>query len=140
MSWLITITDSHDTDGQVDKSEMETVAEVEGFENDYCIVYDEQGEEMKGCRTTVHVTDGKCVQITREGGYNTEMKLEKGRRNQFCYITPVGQITMGVYTSRVISEYTDKSIILDFTYTLDVNNELISRNRVKMKLEYKEAN
>lgn len=140
MSWLIKIYDTHNTDGQIEKSEMETVAEVEGAENDYRIFYDEKSEEMKGCKTEVHVTGGNRVHIKRKGDYNTELIMEKGKRNQCCYVTPVGQISMGVYTSRVISDFSDKSIMLDFTYTLDFNNELVSRNRVKIEVEYKEAN
>jgi len=140
MSWLIKITDSHNTDGEIEKSEMETTAEVEGTENDYHIIYDEKNEEMKGCRTDLHVTDGRCVHITRTGAYNTEMIMDKGKRNQCCYVTPVGQLSMGVFASRVISEFSEKSITLDFTYTLDFNNELVSRNRVKVEAEYKEAN
>lgn len=139
MSWLITITDSHVTDGQTEKSEMETVAEINGTESDYTIVYDEQGEELKGCRTTVHVTDGNRVQITRTGSYNTEMTMEKGKRSQCCYVTPIGQIAMGIYTSRVISDFNENSILLDFTYTLDFNNELVSRNRVKIEAQNREA-
>ncbi len=139
MSWLITITDSHVTDGQTEKSEMETVAEISGSENDYKIVYDEQGEELKGCRSTVHVRNGSFVQITREGSYNTEMTMEKNKRHQCCYVTPVGQISMGIYTSRVISEFSANRILLDFTYTLDFNSELISRNRVKITAQNKEA-
>lgn len=140
MSWHITIIDGHSIDGQTEKSEMETVAEVEGTENDYKIIYEEKNEEMKGCLTTVHVTDGSCVQITRSGAYNTEMKMEKGRRNQCCYVTPVGQLTLGIYTSRIISEFEkNRRITVDFTYTLDFNNELVSRNRVKITVENKEA-
>lgn len=135
MNRIITITDIHNTDGHIEKSEMKTSAQVQGTENDYSVVYDEQSEEMKDCRTTVHVVDGKCVTISRTGNYNTEMKMEKGRRNICCYSTPVGQISMGVYTSRVISEFTDKNIRLDFSYTLDCNNELISKNRVKINVE-----
>lgn len=132
MSWLITVTDTHNTDGQTERSEMTTTAEVEGSENDYVISYEEKNEEMKGCHTKVHVTDGSCVQITRTGAYNTEMTMDKGRRSQCVYITPVGQINMGIYTSRVISEFGEDRITVDFTYTLDFNNELISRNRVKI--------
>lgn len=139
MSWLITINDTHKTDGQVENSELETVAEVSGTENDYKIEYDEQSEEMKGCRSTVHVTDGSCVHITRKGSYSTELMMDKGKRTQCCYVTPVGQISMGVFTSRVISEFTEKNIKLDFTYTLDFNNELISRNRVRIAVANKEA-
>lgn len=140
MSWLITINDTHDANGSIDNAEVETVAEVEGSENDYTIFYDEKSEEMQGCHTAIHVTDGRCVCISRTGSYSTELRMEKGKRNQCAYITPVGQFTMGVYASRVISEYSDKRIKLDFSYTLDFNNELMSKNRVKIEAEYKEAN
>lgn len=135
MSRLITITDIHNVDGQLEKSAMATVADVEGDENDYIISYDEPGEEMKGCHTKVHVSNGNCVIITRSGNYNTELRMEKGRRTLCCYVTPVGQMSMGVYTSRVISEFSDSSIKLDFTYTLDFNSELLSKNRVKINVE-----
>lgn len=140
MNWLITVTDSHDTDGQKEKSEMTTTAEVEGNESDYYIRYEEKTEEMKGCQTTVHVTGGTKVQITRTGSYNTEMTMDKGKRSQCVYVTPIGQINMGIYTSRVISEFIEnEKITVDFTYTLDFNNELVSRNRVKIIAAKKEA-
>lgn len=139
MSWLITINDTHKTDGQVENSELETVAEVSGSRDDYRIDYNEQSEEMKGCQTSIHVTDGCRVHITRKGSYNTELRMDRGKRNQCSYVTPVGQISMGVYTSRVISEFNEDSIKLDFTYTLDFNNELLSRNRVRISGTKKEA-
>ena len=139
MSWLITITDSHNTDGQIEKSEMTTTAEIEGNADDYIISYEEKTEEMKGCHTTVHVTNGTCVQITRTGEYNTEMTMDKGKRSQCAYVTPIGQISMGIYASRVISEFVEnEKLTVDFTYTLDFNNELVSRNRVKITA-FKEA-
>lgn len=139
MNRIITIHDIHEVQGQLEKSEMQTVAAVSGSENDYSIVYKEQSEEMEGCITTIHVTDRSCVTISREGKYTTQMKMQKGLRNQCSYVTPVGQIMMGIYTSRVVSEYSEKSIKLDFSYTLDCNNELVSKNRIKITVNGKEA-
>ncbi len=137
MNCIITICDYHKTDGQTETSELTTTAEIKGKANDYRIIYNEQSEELKGCKTTVHVENGCKATVTREGAYNTEMVMEKGNRTLCTYNTPVGQIMMGVYTSAISSQYTEKKkTVLDFSYTLDFNNELLSENRIKITAKY----
>ena len=137
---VITICDYHNTDGELEKSELTTTARISGVEDNYFILYDEQSDELKGCLTTLHVTNGNCVNISRKGRYTTEMKIEQGKRNICCYATPLGQISMGVYTSRVKSEFNEgEKVKLDFSYTLDFNNNLVSKNRLKITAEYKEV-
>ena len=141
MNCIITICDYHDVQGQREKSELTTTADICGTPDDYTIVYTEQSEELKGCITTVHVVDSERVTVSRKGVYNTEMKMEKGRRNQCCYNTPVGQIMMGIHTTSVRSDYIEnEKTVLDFSYSLDFNNELLSKNRIKITAKYKEAN
>ncbi|MBP3441576.1 MAG: DUF1934 domain-containing protein [Clostridia bacterium] len=140
MTCLITICDYHDVQGQREKSELTTVADIHGTADDYYVIYEEQSEELAGCTTTVHVENSSRVTVSREGAYNTELKMEKGKRNLCCYNTPVGQIMMGVFTSSIRSEYTEKEkTVLDFSYSLDFNNELLSKNRIKITAKYKEA-
>ncbi len=137
MNCIITIADRHTVQGQTENSELTTTAEIRGKANDYTIIYTEQSEELQGCKTTVHVENSSSVTITREGAYNTEMKMEKGRRTLCAYNTPVGQIMMGVFTTAVKSEYTEKKkTILDFSYSLDCNNELLSENKIKITAKY----
>ena len=141
MNCIITICDYHETQGERTKSELTTTAEISGSADDYSIVYTEQSEELKGCVTTIRVVNSDCVTVSRTGTYNTEMKMEKGRRNQCCYNTPVGQLMMGILTSSIRSEYIEnQKTVLDFSYSLDFNNELLSKNRIKITANYKEAN
>ncbi len=140
MNCLITIQDYHDVQGQHEKSELTTTAKIHGTPDDYYVIYEEQAEELFGCTTTVHVENSNCVTVSREGAYNTELKMEKGKRNLCCYNTPVGQIMMGVFTSSIRSEYTEnKKTVLDFSYSLDFNNELLSKNRIKITAKYEEV-
>ncbi|MBQ8576215.1 MAG: DUF1934 domain-containing protein [Clostridia bacterium] len=140
MNCVITLCDYHNVQGQTEKAELTTTAEIYGTADDYFIIYNEQSEELQGCKTTVHVENSDRVTITREGNYNTEMKMEKGKRNLCCYNTPVGQIMMGVHTSAVRSEYAQgEKTILDFSYSLDFNNELLSKNRIKITAKYEEV-
>ncbi len=137
MNCVITLCDYHNVQGQNEKAELTTTAEISGTADDYRIVYEEQSEELLGCTTTVRVQDSDKVTITRSGAYNTEMKMEKGKRNLCCYNTPVGQIMMGVHTTAIRSEYEDgKTTKLDFSYSLDFNNELLSKNRIKITAKY----
>lgn len=137
MNCVITLCDYHNVQDQNEKAELTTTAEISGTADDYTIIYEEQSEELRGCTTTVHVENSDKVTITRSGAYNTEMKMEKGNRTLCCYNTPVGQIMMGIHTTAVRSEYEEgRKTILDFSYSLDFNNELLSKNRIKIIAKY----
>lgn len=140
MNCLITIHDYHDVQGQREKSELTTTAEIFGNADDYSVIYKEQSEELMGCTTTIRVENSSRVTVSRKGAYNTELKMEKGKRNLCCYNTPVGQIMMGVFTSSIRSEFTENErIVLDFSYSLDFNNELLNKNRIKIIANFKEV-
>lgn len=136
MNSLITIHDMHLTDGKPERSEMITNAEIEGSAQSYKVRYREQSEEMKDCRTCISVTDGSRVEITREGAYNTVMKIEKGRRNVCCYSTPVGNIFMGISANMIASDFVNGRLRkLEFAYELDVDGNLLSKNRIRITAE-----
>lgn len=141
MTCLITIHDFHDTDGSFEKAELTTVAEINGTADDYTIGYDEQSDELKGCHTVMRITNGECVYVSRTGKYTTSLKMEKSKRNICCYNTPVGTISMGVTASRISSDFRNGKLHkLDFTYTLDFDSALVSKNRIKITASYKEEN
>lgn len=141
MNCLITIHDFHDTDGSVEKAELTTIAEICGSENDYSISYDEQSDELRGCHTIMRVIDGKCVDVSRTGKYTTNLKIEQSKRNICCYSTPMGTLSMGVCASKITSDFRiNKLHKLDFSYTLDFDSALVSKNRIKITASYKEEN
>ena len=119
MNCLITIHDMHLTDGRPERSEMITNADIEGSAGHYTVKYNEPSDE-----------------ITREGAYNTVMKIEKGRRNICCYATPVGNFMMGISGSMVSSEFKAGRLIkLEFSYELDAEGTLLSKNRIRITAE-----
>lgn len=136
MNCLITIHDMHLTDGKVERSELMTNADIEGNASHYTVRYNEQSEEMKNCRTCISVNGGCCVEITREGAYNTVMRIERGKRNICCYSTPVGTFMMGISGSSVSSDFKSGRLIkLEFTYELDADGTLLSKNRIRITAE-----
>lgn len=136
MNCPIKIHDMHLTDGRTERSQTVVCADVEGSAGHYTLKYDEQSEEMKGCRTSISVTGGCCVEITREGSYGTAMKIEKGRRNLCRYSTPVGNFMMGISGSMVSSEFKNGRFVkLEFAYALDAEGTLLSKNRIRITAE-----
>lgn len=141
MNCLITINDYHNTDGNMEKAELTTSAQIYGNSDRYFIEYDEQSNELKGCHAVMEIEGEDSVSISRTGSYTTNMKISKNKRNLCCYTTPVGTITMGVNATRIISDFADDKLNeLDFTYTLDIDNVLLNKNRIRITAKYKEEN
>lgn len=139
MNCLITIHDYHNTDGQIEKAELTTTADIHGTAEKYVIEYDEQAEELKGCHTTMEITGNECVNVSRTGSYTTNLKISKSKRNICCYSTPMGNLSMGVHATRIKSDFSaGKLNELDFSYTLDFDNMLVSKNRIRITAKYKE--
>ena len=66
------------------------------------------------------------------------MKIEEGRHNLCSYSTPVGNILMGIYATKVASDFHGGRLNkLEFMYKIDVENQMISRNRIKILTDYK---
>lgn len=136
MEAVITITDSHENnDGETESCELTTVGTYLWEEGCCSIVYDETDSELAGSTTTIKVEGGKTVTLTRVGKYNTEMIIDPGKRHQGSYITPFGELRMGVYSRSVNSALTEDGGTLDLCYTVDFNSALVSVNTLNIKVK-----
>ncbi len=134
---LISIYDSHDDGTDKYNSELTTVGTLSGAADDYSLVYTETNEAMVGCVTTLRVINGKKVVLTRTGGYDTEMVIERNCRHNCYYETPFGEFMMGIYANDVRSDYGENGGKVEMQYTIDFNTGLASVN--KLRIEFQEA-
>ncbi|MCD7827323.1 MAG: DUF1934 domain-containing protein [Clostridiales bacterium] len=123
---MLIVRDSHIADGKKDGYEITTKGRFSGDENDYTLEYDEMIEEFKGCRTTVRVTDGKYVCVTRHGHYNMDLTVEKGKRHDCLYVTPFGSCMMSVFGSKIESSVKDGEGSLIMNYAVDIYGDTAS--------------
>jgi len=129
---LIKIEDSHEMDGDTDGAEITTVGTLKGDENDYTIKYKESGE-LEGCEVSLNVRDKDTVTMTRKGvAYQTQLIMQKGKRHNCYYMTPAGELMIGVFASEVNSDVDVDGGELSFRYTLDFNAGLVSENELKI--------
>ena len=132
---LIDIYDKHDSDGDIVNMEMSTSGTIEGESNDYLISYTEHDGELAGCVTNLRVKDGKCITMTREGSFNTELIIELNKRHNCHYSTPFGDFMMGVFAKRVESDINESGGTLSFEYTIDFNSDYASNNELTINIK-----
>lgn len=130
----IKIYDKHDTDGEVLDMNMTTTGTLEGFGDKYVLTYEEHSKELEGCTTKLDV-DGKCITMTREGGYTSELIIEQDTRHNCYYSTPFGSFMMGIFAKRVDSDMKSDGGKLSFEYTLDFNSDLASKNQLEIEVK-----
>lgn len=131
---LLTIKDTHIIDGNRESYEMTTRGKWEGEPLNYTIEYDEQYDELKGCHTVLTVK-GKCVSMVRNGAFNTEMVIEKGKRHNCEYASPYGSMLIGISAQKVKSDITDGKGLLHLKYTIDFYGGVASENEMLITLE-----
>ena len=131
---LLTIKDSHTTDGNKESYEMTTRGIWESSADGYKISYDEQYDELKGCHTELTVKD-LCVHMVRTGSFNTEMTIEKGKRHNCQYQSPFGSMLIGINAQKVASDVKDGKGTLEMKYTIDFYGGVASENELILILE-----
>ena len=73
--------------------------------------------------------------MTRSGSFTAQMIMEKGKRHTCVYETPMGSLSLGIYTNKVESTMTPEGGKLIFSYTLDANGSFLSDNILEVTLE-----
>lgn len=131
---LLEIVGTQRIDNQSDKMELTTVGILEEQNDAYVIRYSEEQEPpTKPIRVCVKIDKNeKSVEMTRSGAFNSCLIIEKSKRNLCRYGTEFGDILMGISGHTIEHEYADEKGHFLFSYDIDINGALASRNEVKM--------
>lgn len=103
---------------------------TENDDGTFTLEYTEYDADNKEYNTVVAIGNDGFVSMTKFGEFTTEMFFEKNKRHNCHYITPYGDIMIGVYTKKtnaVLSEYGGK---IELEYNIDFNTGFISKNRM----------
>ena len=90
----------------------------------YYISYKEtQTIGFEGCTTTIKIAeDGSRVALLRFGRANSQLLIERDRRNLCHYETEVGSLTLGVTGDGIDCKLTEKGGSAAFSYLLDADD------------------
>lgn len=131
---LIEIKGIQRIDIQKEKMELTTVGTFEETADAYIIKYTEEQEPPTApvnVRVKINKNE-KTVEMTRSGAFNSCLMIEKSKRNLCHYGTEYGDILMGISGHTIDGEYEDEKGKFIFTYDIDINGALVSRNEVRI--------
>lgn len=136
-NYIITIVDSHVSQGEKGGSEFTSVGSFQWEENgDYRLSYRETDPSMGGAVTTIAVSDNAArIEMTRSGPFGTQLIMEKNRRHVCLYHTPYGELNLGIYTGFIKSVMGPAGGTLRFCYTLDFSTGLASENELTVTVK-----
>ena len=131
---LLEIAGTQKIDNQHDRMELTTVADFEECESAYIINYTEEQEPpMSPVNVQVKINkDERLVEMTRTGAFDSCLTIEKSRRNLCRYGTEYGDILMGISGHGIDTEFDGEKGKFVFSYDIDINGALASRNDVKL--------
>ena len=133
---IIEIKTEQSLDGQSDSIEFSTDGRFGIKDGSYFLSYDESGLlDIEGeIKTTLYVKPDNTVVLHRKGSYNSKMIIEKGVRTNCFYSTPVGNILLGIFGEKVLSNLNENGGNIALTYLIDDDAKLISRNKVNISV------
>ena len=98
---LITISGIHMMDDEDSDVEMIVRGDYYYKNGKHYILYDEVVEGLEGTIRNVIKVSPTGMDIIKRGAANTHMQFEKDKKNLSCYVTPMGDLMVGVQASRI---------------------------------------
>lgn len=133
---LINIKGTQSYGEDTDTSSLITEGEMEIKDGNCRLVYNES--DMIGAQnvTSELLLEGnEKFSITRRGGLNSILTVEKGKRHSCLYDSPQGSFVIGIFGEEISSAMSEKGGEIHASYTIDVNSGLLSSNKMDIKVE-----
>lgn len=129
--YLIKIKGVQESDGEENRVELMTRGSFVHKAGSYYISYKEtEATGYEGCTTTVKLDGEGRVSMLRFGPAPSQLVIERGQRHLCHYDTGHGAFTMGIAADEIVADLTDRGGSLRFSYQLDINSNLFSKNTV----------
>lgn len=87
--------------------------------------YEEADEDGKITKNRIKITP-ESVEMTKQGGVTTQMIFVKGQKQYACYVTPFGELTLGMTTNRIRVTEEEQNIAVELRYDLEINGAHMS--------------
>ncbi len=123
--------------------EMATVGTIRDNGSAYIIKYNEEQEppEQPNKVTLMVMKDESSVELTRSGGVNSVLFIEKGSRHLCRYASEVGDMLIGVHGRDVEIALDERACgSIAFKYDIDINSSVTSQNTVELSITQRQLN
>ena len=130
---LLSVTGQSQQGGQQEERiHLVTVGSLSKTESGFSLQYEEtQPESGETSHITMSLEKGS-VTMVRDGSYATSMVFEKGRRFQGNYHTPMGDLEMGIFATRVHFAGDEEKGDVSLQYQLDLQGQFVAMHELKV--------
>lgn len=123
---LISISGAQFSDNDMEDVEMLTTGDYFLKNGKHYIIYEEVGDGgVEVIKNTIRIMPDS-MDIIKKGSTSTHMVFEKNKKNLSCYLTPFGELMVGISTNDIRVEEEENLLKVDVEYSLDINYERVS--------------
>lgn len=136
---ILTISGLHETDGETDDPiEVMSPGQYYFKNGKHYVVYDEVLEGLDGvAKSTLKFTEDQ-VELFRSGAASTRMVFQKGQEHMAVYQTPMGPLSISLYTEDIISDIREERMNLEIIYSLKTDGIVLTESTVRLNICPKE--
>ena len=136
---IVTISGLHETDGDTD-APIETMTPGQYYlkNGKHYVVFDEVLEGLEGSvKSTIKFTEDQ-VELIRNGAASTRMIFQPGHENMVIYQTPMGPLSISLYTEELRAQIDEDHMKLEIEYSLKTEGIVVSESTVNIEICPKE--
>lgn len=132
---LIRISGARDSGSDQEDVEMITTGDYFLKDGKHYIIYEEIEEDSKQITKNTIKVAPDSLDIIKRGNTNTHMIFQKNKKNISCYMTPFGELVVGIHTNEVHVEEEEDVLKVDIQYALDINYEHVSNCNITIQVK-----
>ena len=123
---VISISGAQFSEGDQEDVELITTGDYFLKNGKHYIIYDEIEEDGQDViRNTIKVLPDS-IDIIKKGNVSAHMIFGRNKKNLACYMTPFGELMVGIDTSDIRVEEEEQLLRVNVDYSLDINYEHVS--------------
>ena len=135
---LVTIQGLHFEDdvSEEELEQVETICPGEYYYRNqgHYVLFQEMAEGFAEPIKTMIKLKNKELTLTRKGPVNVQMVFTEGKKTMTDYITPFGNILMGLDTDKMEVEETEDKIKIHIKYVLEANYQYVSDCQIHIEV------
>lgn len=138
-NYIVSVLGIQEVDGEKDRVEIITEGDMIEKNGRTYISYKEYSDDNPEISSSnlIKIEDNNRITIIRKGETESRLILEKGKRHQCFYRTMAGNLMIGIFTESMDISVNKKGAKINVKYSIDFNNDLMSKNEIKIKIKEK---
>lgn len=132
---ILTISGLHETDGEKDDP-VEIITPGQYFlkNGKHYVVYDEVMEGIDGTvKSTIKFTEDK-IELIRTGMASTRMIFQEDQEHMVIYQTPMGPLSISLYTEKIETSLLEEQMNLEIHYSLKTEGIVLTESTVQINV------